>query len=163
MQVGLIFPFRAQVFRLDVAETKATGGYDSTFGETRVHRDAGGKRVTARKEMAPILVRAQIEDQTFDTLNALNAGQSPERTVQLVAHMRWLEQNNLIDPATGLARFRVGDRLGAIYTDREVLVHTITDPPGLYCTEVRPISYGLGGKLNLLLLAFQARAQATNG
>lgn len=68
-----------------------------------------------------------------------------------------------MDPATGDALLRVGDRLIAIRDLRTgELVQAVRTPPGLYLTEPQP-QFGLGGRRNLLLATFGERAVGPQG
>ena len=75
-----------------------------------------------------------------------------------------LERMGLVDPGSGDALLRVDDRLVAIrdYHTGE-LVQAVRTPPGLYITEVRPQSFGLGLKRNLLFSVFDERALGAKG
>jgi hypothetical protein len=86
-------------------------------------------------------------------------GNSPRAHVVLVFHFRDLERLGLVDPTTGDATLRVGDRLVAIHDHRTgALVQAVRTPPGLYLTEAQPQSFGLGFRRNLLLATFNERA-----
>jgi hypothetical protein len=63
----------------------------------------------------------------------------------LVFHFRDLERLGPVEPNTGDALLRIGDRLVAI-RDRRTgdLVQAVRTPPGLYLTEPQP-EFGLGG------------------
>lgn len=159
--VPLIFPFLAEIYRLDTAMTGAVGdGYDDDFRETRVRTQAG-RREVSRYEKTPVRLPVQIEDQVWDALNMVAGGNLSDKEIVFVAHRRWLLTNGYVNAETGKVLFNVGDRCGAIYTKRNKLVHTVPNPPGLFCLEVRPISYGLDGTLNLILFRFAGRPSGT--
>lgn len=156
--VPLIQPFLLEICQLDTAMTRAAGpGVDDDFQEPIVASIAG-RRVVGRYEKAPIFIRVQVEEQAMDQLNAVSSGNTAEAQVAFIAHQRDLRLAGLIRD-DGKSVFNVGDRANAIYTTRRKLVHMIPTPPGLYCVEVRPTSYGLDRSLNLLLLRFESRAQ----
>ena len=159
MRARLIFPFWVGIAQLDTSLTALGGGQDKEFGETRV-RLTGGQRVSARREKEPILVRAQIEDNVMNALHMFNAGNSPEAKIAIVLDYHDLRRRALLNAQTGEPLLNVNDRMDAIYDGRRELVQRIRTPPGLYAIEVRPISFGLGRRLNLLLMRFEDREQS---
>lgn len=160
MRVRLINPFLCEIARLDTVATAAgPPGYDADFQEPKVYAP-GGVRTEGRKEKTLIRVRAQVEDQVFNQLRALAAGNAPEAKIGIVVDYRDLKKDGLVT-ASGLPAINVNDRLVAIYTRSGVLVHQVANPPGLFCVEVRPISYGIGGQLNLVLIRFNERQRST--
>lgn len=170
MRGRLIHAFLAEIARLDTVATAAdpdgagplTTGYDPDFKETVVLEDAGVRR-DARREMAPILVRCQVEVGAFEALQQLASGTSPSSQVTLVFHFRDLERMGLVDPASGDSLLRVNDRLVAIRDLAGALVQAVRSRPGLYATEVQPQSFGLGRSRNLLLVTFQERDLGVRG
>jgi hypothetical protein len=167
----LINPLAAEFAQLDTAATAAdpdgpgplTSGYDTDFHETVLVPSAGGPRRDARREKPSIRVPCQIEVQSFGVLAELATGNSPRSHLVLVFHFADLEQLGLVDPATGDALLRVGDRLVAIRDLRTgELVQAVRTPPGLYLTEPQP-QFGLGGRRNLLLATFGERALGAQG
>ena len=169
----LIFAFLAQIHRLDTQATAVQdpdgagpllGGYDSDFREpvlVDTNDDGIGERV--RREHPALLLPCQVEPEAFDALQMAPAGNTPRSLVRLVFHFAHLEREGLIDSATGDARLRVGDRLGAIYDAAGELVQRIRTPPGLFVTEARPIGFGLWRprpRRNLLLVSFDSRETA---
>jgi hypothetical protein len=164
MRGRLIFAFLAELHRLDTLATATTPpGYDADFKEPALldTGDAIGARV--RREHPPVLVPCQVESDAFDTLQMFAAGNSPRSHLRLVFHFAHLERAGLVDPATGTALIRVGDRLGAIFDSAGELVQSVRTPPGLYVTEARPIGFGLflpRPRRNLLLASFDERDTA---
>jgi hypothetical protein len=80
-----------------------------------------------------------------------------------VFHFADLERLGLVDPTTGEALLRIGDRLTAIRDYRTGdLIQAVRTPPGLYLTEPQP-EFGLGGCRNLLLATFSERALGPQG
>lgn len=157
MRVRLINPFCAELRRLDTKATAAAGGYDDDFSAVRT-KTVDGQRVVERVDKPPIRVHCQIEDQTFKSQRMLDAGNSPEAKMGLVCDMYQLERDGLIDATSGLAALQVNDRLSALYDYRGDLVHVVpVVEGGLWCVEVRPISYGIGRTLDLVLLRFNDR------
>jgi hypothetical protein len=81
MRGRLINPFLAELARLDTAATAAdpdgagplTSGYDPDFKETVVLPAAG----SARREQPPIRLQCQVEIGTFEALQQLASGASP--------------------------------------------------------------------------------------
>jgi len=170
MRGKLIFPFLAELARLDTLATAAdpdgagplTSGYDPDFKETAV-LEQGGRRRDARQEMLPVRIPCQVEVGTFEALQQLAAGNSPDSRVTLVFHFRDLERRGLVDRFTGDALLRINDRLVAIRNLAGDLVQAVRTPPGLYATEVQPQSFGLGRHRNLLLVTFEERELGVRG
>ena len=171
MRGRLIRPLLAEIAQLDSAATASdldgpgalTSGYDPDFQETVLLPSARGPGQDARREKPSILVPCQIEVQAFGELAELATGNSPRSRLVLVFHFADLERLGLVNPATGDALFRVGDRLVAIRDRRTgALVQAVRTPPGLYLTEPQP-QFGLAGRLNLLLARFEERALGTQG
>lgn len=167
MRGRLIFPFAASIARLDTVGSAAdpdaggplASGYDADFREPIV-RNVSGVRTTGRKELTPISVPCQIEPEKLEELRLFGQGNSPAMRITLILHYRHLEQNALIDAATGDPLLRLGDRLASINDLRTgALVQAIKNPPGLYATMVEPIAYGIGRRRNLLMIEFADREQ----
>jgi hypothetical protein len=167
----LLQVFAAELAQLDTEATAKgpdgpgplTSGYDPDFQETTLVPDPGGGRRDARQERPPIYVPCQIEVQAFGALTELTTGNSPRSQLVLVFHFRSLEKLGLVDPITGDALLRVGDRLAAIRDVRSgQIVQAIRTPPGLYLTEAQP-QFGLGRRRNLLLVTFAERALGPRG
>ncbi len=164
MRGRLVFRFLAEVHRLDtLATATTTPGYDDDFKEPALldTGDAIGARV--RREHPPVLLPCQVESQSFDALQIFASGNVPASRVLLLCHFRDLERAGLVDPATGDALVRVGDRLGALFDSGGALVQRIRTPPGLYVTEARPIGFGLfmpRPRRNLLQLVLEERSTA---
>ena len=92
----------------------------------------------------------------------LASGNAPRSQLDLVFHFKDLERLGLVDPASGDALIRPGDRLAAIYDKAGHLVQAVRTPPGLYVTEARPIGFGLSmarPRRNLLSVTFEDRQQ----
>jgi hypothetical protein len=162
VRVRLIFPFVVEIAQLDTALTEAatTGpGYDDVFREQDV-TIIDGKRVTGRQERAPVRFPAQIEDRTWEALKMFDAGNSPQIGMGIVADVRHLRHKGLVDPETGRIKLNVNDRLVAIYDKCDRPVSIVRTPPGLFCVEVRPFSYGIGRTLNLVLMLFEDRERS---
>lgn len=159
MRVRLINPFIVVIARIAYKAGSAAGNFDPDFQDVRT-KTVDGQRVVERPEKRLVRVRAQIEDDTFKALHMYDAGNSPEGKVGIVCSYYELRRDGHIRD-NGLADFDVNDRMVEIRrVEDDALVHTIKDPPGLYCIEARPISYGIGGRLNLLLLRWNDRAQS---
>ncbi len=173
MRGRLIFSFLAELHRLDTLATATEdpdgagpldGGYDPDFKESVLvdtNDDGIGERI--RREHPPVLVPCQIEPEVFDQLRMFASGNAPRSSIDLVFHFKDLERMALVDPATGDALIRLGDRLAAIYDKKETLVQEVRTPPGLYVTEARPIGFGLNmarPRRNLLLVSFNDRQPA---
>lgn len=171
MRGRLIFPFFAELARLDTLGTAAAGpglatsGYDPDFKEpVLIDEDDDGIGEQRRRELPPVRLACQVEPDAFDVMRMLAAGNAPRSQIELVFHFADLEREGLVDPATGDALIRPGDRLVAIYDRAHALVQAIRTPPGLYATEARPSGFGLDlarPRRNLLLVSFADRPQAT--
>jgi hypothetical protein len=141
-----------------------TSGYDADFQETVLVPSSGGRGRDACREKPPIRVPCQVEIQVFDQLSEIATGNSPRSHLVLVFHFADLEHLGLVDPITGDALLRSGDRLVAIRDLRTgELVQAIRTSPGLYLTEAQPQSFGLGARRNLLLATFGERALGPQG
>lgn len=170
MRGRLIFAFLAQLFRLDTRGTAAldpdgpgplTSGYDADFKEgVLVDRDGDGIGERVRVEYPPVLIPCQVEPTAFEALRTFPSGNAPRSAFTLVLHFKDLDRMGLVDPTTGDALVRPGDRLNAVLDRQGVLVQAIRTPPGLYVTESRIASFGLGlsrPRRNLLLVSFADR------
>jgi hypothetical protein len=163
--------FLAELAQLDPVATAAdpdgpgslSSGYDPDFQETVLLPSTRGPGQDTRRERPPIQVPCQVEVQAFGELAEFVTGNSPRSRLVLVFHFADLERLGLVEPATGDARLRVGDRLVAIRDRRSGdLVQAVRTPPGLYLIEPQP-QFGLGGRRNLLLATFGDRALGTQG
>jgi len=169
----LIFPFLAELHRLDTLTTATEdpdgagpleGGYDPDFKESVLvdtNDDGIGERI--RREHPPVRVSCQVEPDSFDRLRMFASGNAPRSNIDLLFHYKNLERMSLVDPGTGDALIRPGDRLAALYDKAEALVQTVRTPPGLYVTEARPMGFGLNRarpRRNLLLVSFSDRQPA---
>jgi hypothetical protein len=171
--VPLIFPMQVEIARLDtaaVAEDPAgTGppglGYDDEFREpVRVPPadPESSERAPVRRIETLVRLNAQIEDESFEVLQMFPTGRSPRALLRVVLHMAELESAGLLDDDR-LPLLRVNDRLEAVYYSDGSLAQRFPDPPGLYCTEAQPRSFGLGGERSLFLMTFEARERAVQG
>ena len=162
MRGRLIFPFLAEVFRLDTrAMATMAPGYDPDFKEPAlVDTDGDGVANPYRREHPPVRVPCQVEPETLDALRMTPSGNTPRSSVDLVFHFRDLERMGLVDAATGEALIRTSDRLGALYDAAGQLVWAVRTPPGLYVTEARHAGFGLfrrRPRRNLLVVSFTDR------
>ena len=173
MRGRLIFPFLAELFRLDTAAMAAVdpdgpgpleGGYDPDFKEpVVVDQDDDGIGERVRQEHPPVRVPCQVDTKVFEELRMFASGNAPRSRIDLVFHFKDLERMGLVDGDTGDPLLRPGDRLGALYDKAGQLVQEVRTPPGLYVTEARPIGFGLNmarPRRNLLLVAFEDRQPA---
>lgn len=177
MRGRLIFPFVVEIARLDTSSTEADpadadpdrpvdSGFDPIFREPRVLPDSANDTTgtTARQELPVVQIPAQIEAETFDRLQMLASGDSPEGLFRIILHFKDLERLSLVR-ANGVAAFNPGDRLHRILHKRDLsLVQEIPDPPGLYARHLLPRGWGLSvinPKRNLLFIDFEARTQSS--
>lgn len=174
----LISPFLVDLALLDTAATETTdpdAGGPLTSGIDPIFREpvlvSGGTTPAAPAPSKPrvetmVTVRAQVEDESWEALRMMSLGNSPNSRVVLVFHFRELELANLVDPTTGRALIKVTDRLVAIRRwPTGDLVQSVLTPPGLYCTEAMPRSFGLaliGAHRNLLVCTFEPRDVGVN-
>jgi hypothetical protein len=170
MRGRLIFPFLAELYRLDsqaMAMTDPdgagplTGGYDLDFKEpVLLDADDDGVAEPIRREYPPVRVPCQVEPEALEALRMLPSGNTPRSNIDLVFHFKDLERLGLVDAATGDALIRPSDRLGALYDVMGDLVQAVRTPPGLYVTQARPSGFGLHRqrpRRNLLIVTFQDR------
>jgi hypothetical protein len=173
MRGRLIFPFLAELCRLDSQATgnadpdgegPLSGGYDPDFQEpVLVDSDDDGLGLSTRREHPPVRLPCQVEAKVFDELQMAAAGNTPDTTIELLFHFRDLEHQGLVDQESGQALIHPGDRLAGLYDAAGTLVFTVTNPPGLFVREARPLGFGLGRsrpQRNLLLVTFEDRRQA---
>lgn len=163
----LIWPFIAEIARLDTAGTEAlpppTGhqgdgsGMDKDFREPNL-QGADPVGVVGRAESTVINMPCQVEDEEFETLRQQTQGNVPTSRVSLAFHAIDLEKQGLID-ANGNANIRVNSRLNRILLSKDnSLVWKPPNPPGLFLTAIRPASFGLSGlKRNLFLSVWEDR------
>ena len=166
----LIFPFLADIYRMDFAKTAEPvgsllpSGFDTDFRET-VPVPQVGQQVgpSSRKEKAVVRLPCQVEPDSWEALQEYLSGNVPRSEVTLIFHFRDLENRGLVD-VNGRALIQVDDRLGGLYRTNGTLVQNVPNPPGLFVKEARPIGLGLNGNephRNLLLVAFSDREQGT--
>lgn len=167
----LIFPFLVDIARLDTAATAADpdaggpllDGYDDEFREPVIVPLAptqGSTRGTVHRVESTVQCAAQIEDDELEKLEMMATGRGTSADFTIVLHFRDLERRGLVDPVSGEALIRVNDRIDRIYTRRGVFVQAIRNPPGLFCVEAKPRSFGLDvthSRRNLLVCTFNER------
>jgi hypothetical protein len=161
----LIFPFLAELAQLDTAATAAdpdgagplAAGYDPIFRSPVVRTDGTGARVSSRAEVL-VQLPTSIDDKAQEQLRMMATGNAPGRRLVLTFHFRDLERRGLVD-TNGDAKIRVNDRLVRILTRDGQLVQLFGNPPGVFVTELNPLSYGLGRKRNLLDVTLEDREQ----
>jgi hypothetical protein len=170
----LIWPVLAEIGRLDTLATSQdpdgpapdtfTSGYDDIFMEPVIvppsSTAAGAPRgEVARKEKAPIKVKAQVESRNMDLLQPMQSGNSPGENITLCFHFKDLEEAGLVDPNNKDTTIHINDRLIALYHYRtKALMEEFPMKPGMFAVEVLPVSYGLNSlKRNLLLVRFEDR------
>ena len=105
MRGRLIFPFLAELRRLDTAAMASTdpdgagpltGGFDPDFKEpVLVDRDGDGIAERERTELPAIRVPCQVEPKVFEDLRMLASGDSPRSDISLVFHFKDLERLGL--------------------------------------------------------------------
>jgi len=173
MRGRLIFPFQAELCRQDTQATASLdpdgagpleSGYDRDFREPVLADDDGdGLGRAVRDEHPPVRLPCQVEAKVFDALQMAASGNTPDSAIELLFHFRNLEQQGLVDQETGQALINPGDRLAGLYDAAGSLVFAVTNPPGLFVREARPLGFGLGRsrpQRNLLLVTLEDRRQA---
>lgn len=173
MRGRLIFPFLAELFRLDthaMATVDPDGagpleaGYDPDFKEpVVVDQDDDGVGERVRAEHEPVRVPCQVDTKVFEELRMHASGNAPRSRIDLVFHFKDLERLGLVDAASGDALLRPGDRLAGLFDKAGELVQAVRTPPGLYVTEARPSGFGLNmarPRRNLLMVTFEDRRPA---
>lgn len=158
----LLFPMLARIGRLDTASTAGPQedgqqkGYDEDFREPVRVQDGSQEGHSSRKELEPLDLLCQVEDEVWEQMLMLPTGNSPVTRVTLVFHFRDLEEAQLVDVNGDPLAPRVGDRLLSIHRVDGTLVQAA--PPRLFCTQSVPRSYGLSSKTrNLLASVFESR------
>lgn len=168
----LIWPFLADIRRLDTSATAAntggvpgvSSGYDPDYREPvkLPGTGDGGPGIAARVEYPSLCIPCQVEIGSFDRRTQSSSGNIPKGRVTCVFHFRDLEEMGLVETATGAPVLRVSDRLAGIYTRDDELVQTHDEVP-LFASEVQPSGFGLRGHLrNLLIIHFDPRDQGAN-
>ncbi|OGR01277.1 MAG: hypothetical protein A2284_18450 [Deltaproteobacteria bacterium RIFOXYA12_FULL_61_11] len=165
MRGSLIFPFLAELYRLDTRTTAEvdpegplSSGFDPDFKESVVVGN-----FPLRHEHPPLRLPCQVEPELLEALRLTVSGNAPRSRLELLFHFKDLEREGLVDPISGEALLRPGDRLAALHDKTGALVQTIRTPPGLYAIEVRPLGFGLGRqrpRRNVLLVLFSDRSMA---
>lgn len=162
MRGRLIQKFLAKIARLDTAAIETAGNYDADFRELLMADSVGdGVGQPARLEHEAITVPVQIAPNTWESLQATDVGNAPNTEIVLYFHFRDLELLSLLDPVSGDALIRVGDRLVEIQDRTGVLIQSIRTPPGLYCIESAPVGWGISllrPTRNLLKTRWQERS-----
>lgn len=158
----LIFPVIARIARVDLATM--SDNFDPVFHEARPIATATSPQEGAesRIELATIDLRAQVEDEAWETLRMMKNGDAARLELTIIMHFADLELGGYVDPETGdVIAPRVGDRLVGFYREADrTLIQTVPEP-GLYCEEAIPRSHGLdGGTRNLLAVTFRDRMRS---
>ena len=164
----MIFAFTAELRRRDVATARGPpstpSGMDEDFREpVLVDANDDGLGERRRRELPAVHVACQVEPAAIEEQRMYPAGNSPRSKLMLLFHFTDLERQALVDPETGEALIRPGDRLAALYDRGGRLVQAVETTPGLYAVEARPIGFGLSRwrpRRNLLLVTFEERRTA---
>ena len=170
----LLFPQWTAILRLDAAATASpiTGGQHPIFREPipsfgPTPGTGGAARKDTRRYMPPLFLQAQVERYTYRQMRQGQGGDVPDSKLSLVLLAADLKRLGLIDPATGEPLLKKDDRcLGtwaSCSTAKQAVAalmkpaQTAIDPPGLFCTEIKPAGEGLGGGRNLYIMTFDDR------
>ena len=149
------------IARLDPASIDAAGDYDATKRRVKTSRPFGarGPRVSGRKELAEVRIRAQVEVLNINRQTQGPAGDVPDYRTTFVAHYRDLERASLVDTATGQALIGNRDRIVRM-ENRWGKVLRVFDNPEVFITETRDGNGWLGFDRNLLLLITDDRPRS---
>jgi hypothetical protein len=161
----LIFPFLVDIAQVDTVATAAVtdGGYDDVFREPiMVPPVSGSGRGTISREEVTYTYKCQIEPDTFQALDSMISGKSPNSEITIVMHYKDLELDGLVD-SSGKPLLRTGDRMAQIRHYRTgAVIEEIPSSPGLYVVQVRSEGFGLSSLArNLLFVTFKERELST--
>ena len=161
----LIFPFLVDIAQVDTVATAAVadGGYDDVFREPKIVPPASGSgRGTISREEVTYTYKCQIEPETFEALEEMLTGKSPNSEITIVMHYRDLEVDGLLD-SSGKPLLRTGDRFVQVKHYRTgAVIEVIPNPPGLFVVQVRSGGFGLSSlERNLLFVTFEERELST--
>lgn len=170
----LIFPFLIDLAQLNTDATAAdpdgagplTSGYDEIFREPVIvppaAPDSSARGTSARVENV-IQLPAQLDTRFFDDMAMMATGRSATSRFLITFHYKDLEALGLVD-VNGTAKIKLNDRLAAVSNIKTgVLIEKFPNPPGLFCTEARSNSFGLGTHRNLLICVFEQRSTSMAG
>lgn len=161
----LVFPFLAELAPIDVVASAAdpdgagplTAGYDPDFRERVVLPTSDRVGDVSRVEGAPYRIPGQWgSTDSFRRLQMASTGNLDNTGFTILFHFGDIETMGLVEPTTGTALIKVGDRLNAVYDMGGNLVQVV--PPGgmVVITEAKPI-FGLNSMRNLLECTFKSR------
>lgn len=152
---------RPMLVDFEMVDQSATApAQDDDFSSPRAERPfgAGGSRVTGVKYQAAVRLHAQVEVINFNAQRVAGGGNAPDYRTAFVVHFKELEDEGLVDAATGRSLLVAGTRVAGIYTIDGELERLLDDPP-VIVVEPREIGFGLGGRRNLLMLVTNDRPQ----
>lgn len=159
----LIFPFLCEIAPLDIVASAAdpdgagplTTGYDPDFRERVVLPTSDRIGNDRRVEGALFQIPGQFgSTDQFKRLQMAATGNLDNTGFTILFHFMDLETLGLVEPTTGTALIKVGDRLNAIYSMGGELVQVVTSTT--FITEAQPI-FGLERTRNLLCCTFKSR------
>lgn len=138
---ALIFPFIAEIARIDTVATAAPvgdmdSGYDPIFRQVRNLAGATQAGTTARSEVM-VTVPCQVEGNESERLRQGVTGDSPVSHFKLVLHARDIDSLGL-RRADGTIALEKQDRLVRVLDSGGAVQYTFPSPPGLYLHEVLP-------------------------
>lgn len=154
MRGRLIFPVLAEFARLDPAAMS----FDPDFREPILVATSGDPAVDrGRRERAPVRVPVQVEPEQWDALHMAGAGDDPQSTVRVVAHVDDLVRLGVWDAANARPDVVPGDRLTGFYDAGGTRLLGAE----LFVDEVRPL-FGFGrGAPTLVLVLLRSRRTAS--
>jgi hypothetical protein len=158
---NLIFPNVAVIRQLDTVATRAAGDYDDDFREfVLVDSDNDGIGEPQRHESPELKLLAQFATRRMDFADQGYHGEVPDsRDLEMTFHFKDLTAKGLV-ASDGRAKINPGDRLVRIEDRAGNVLHTFTDPPGMYVIAARPSGF-MGRARNLLVCTLSDRRQDT--
>lgn len=176
MRGRLIFPVKLSIAQLDTVATEAndpdgagakTSGYDDDFLEPEMIAPSDGASGAPRGTFTttyktPILIPAQFEDESFEEVQEMISGSSPNYKFTAVMHFKNLEDSSLVRD-DGRPVINTEDKFMGIYHYMtEELIELAPSDRDIVVTEVKPASYGLSSfKRNLLIVTFEDREKSS--
>lgn len=161
----LIFPFLVEIAPWDIVGSAGdpdgagplTAGYDEDFRERVVLPTSDRLGSEKRVEGATYQIQGQFgSTDAFRRLQMAAGGNLDNTGFRILFHFADLEAQSLVEPTTGTALIKVGDRLNAIYDLGGTLVQTVPSAAMVVITEAQPL-FGLNSMRNLLECTFKSR------
>lgn len=161
----LIFPFLVELAPIDVVASAGdpdgggplTAGYDPDFRERVVLPTSDRVGNVSRIEGATFQIPGQFgSTDSFRRLQMASTGNLDNTGFTVLFHFADMEALGLVEPTTGTALIKVGDRLNAVYDLGGTLLQSVLPGALVVITEAKPI-FGLNSARNLLECTFKSR------